>query len=90
MLYSLFALSYRLSASGVKQREVPTYDFRIKTMLGSSLPPVICMRVDVSCICLCIVVFNTCCVFVCLLVASFSGLSPRYSLTFVKAFIFQT
>jgi len=44
------------------------YDFRIKTMFGSSLPPVVCWGgwvsclIYVICVCLCIVVSNTCCV----------------------------
>ena len=44
------------------------YDFRIKTMFGSSLPPVVCMRAHlffyVICVCLRIAVSNIlCCVF---------------------------
>jgi hypothetical protein len=43
------------------------YDFRIKTMFGSSLPPVVCMRAHVLlgysiCVCLRIAVYNTYCV----------------------------
>jgi hypothetical protein len=41
-------------------------DFRIKTMFGSSLPPVVCKEesclINVICVCLCIVVSNTYCV----------------------------
>jgi hypothetical protein len=57
------------------------YDFRIETMFGSSLPPVVCMSAHVFiCVCLCIVVCNTYCF--CFVfrrlekpyVASFSGL----------------
>ena len=56
------------------------YDFRIDTMLGSFLPPVVC-RGHAICVCLCIVVSNIYCVFNCFssscvpYVASFSGLS---------------
>jgi hypothetical protein len=36
------------------------YDFHIKTMFGSSLPPVVCRRVIyVNCVCLRVVVSNT-------------------------------
>jgi hypothetical protein len=42
------------------------YDFRIKTMFGSSLPPVVCKEgsclINVICVCLCTVVSNTYCV----------------------------
>ena len=43
------------------------YDFRIKTMFGSSLPAVVCRRAQscpiyVICVCLCIVLSNTYCV----------------------------
>jgi len=43
---------------------VVRYDFRMKTVFGSSLPPVVCMRgsylVYVICVYLCVVVSNTC------------------------------
>ena len=61
------------------------YDFRIKAMLSSSLPPVVCRRgwahvlFTLFVVCLCVVVYSTYCVvflFCCIcLVASFSGLS---------------
>jgi hypothetical protein len=43
---------------------VVRYDFRMKTVFGSSLPPVVCIRgsylVYVICVYLCVVVSNTC------------------------------
>ena len=66
------------------------YDFRIKTMFGPSLPPVVCRRVHVlftkTCTYLCLFTHSgvqhiLCCVFVCFYlscasnVASISGLS---------------
>ena len=78
---------------------VPSCDFRIKTKFGSFWPPVVCgtAHVWVICVCLCVVVSNTCCCVVFLLyfssscvpgVASFSGLSffllhLKYSLTII-------
>jgi len=65
------------------------YDFRIKTMFGSSLPPVVCRRAHVLftllhiVLCFCFIFF-----IVCTLLSSLSGLSIfllplRYSLTFI-------
>ena len=50
--------------SSVLWCDVQYYDFRIKTMFNSSLPPVVCRRclIYVICICLHIVVSNTYCV----------------------------
>jgi hypothetical protein len=78
---------------------VPSCDFRIKTKFGSFWPPVVCgtAHVWVICVCLCVVVSNTCCCVVFLPyfssscvpgVASFSGLSffwlhLKYSLTII-------
>ena len=51
---------------------IELYDFRIKTIFGSTLSPVVCRRaINVICVCLRIVMFNTHCVvflfcFVCL------------------------
>ena len=67
------------------------YDFRIKTMFSSSLPPVVCRRTYVYLCYLCIVMSSTYCVVFlfsfslsCVLyIASFSGLPLRYSLTFI-------
>ena len=58
--FYLFVLSYYVSTYWVR------YDFRIKTMLGLSLPPVVCMGfmffLRYVCVCLRIVVSNTYCV----------------------------
>ena len=64
------------------------YDFRIQTMFGSSLPPVVCMRAQVLLMFLCLFVYSgiqnilctQCCQFLWIV---YFLLSLRYSLTFI-------
>jgi hypothetical protein len=66
-LFSFFVFSYYVSTFWVSCCDV-CYDFRLKTMFGSSLPPVVCMwahvlvTLFVFVCCLRIVVSNTYCV----------------------------